>query len=261
MTTTKHAVLHMVGLCTALLATSAYAESLSPNLQLNGYATAGAALLDDDQQGAYLSNIFGRTGIGDTANTSYDSVMGLQLNYQVNEATQLVTQLVAKGREEYDVGADWAYIAYRLNHQFTVRGGRFGLPIYMYSDTLRIGQAYPWARLPVEIYSKLPVENLQGLDLLYSQALGDWQLNAQAILGSSDSEIFKVKNMRGLVLGTNYDDLSLRASRMDVEVDIDLNVNALLRGPLTEAGLPSPALPCPALPSMPPLRPSRRPSI
>lgn len=206
-------VLTRLGLATVLISTSlvASAENITPNLKFNGFATASGAVVDDAQGGEYLKDFFGYKGLTEDPSFGLESLIGLQFDYQVNNKTNVVAQVVAEGRNNYQARAEWAYIAYEINDNLSFRGGRFALPTYMYSDSIHIGQSYPWARLPAEVYAGVPITNFDGVDLLYRQPLGDWSLNTQLLMGGSNTELFRTQNSLGLNVSLSNDSLTLRA--------------------------------------------------
>lgn len=189
----------------------ASAENLTPNLKFNGFATVTAAVVDDPQGGSYLDDIFGYGGIGKDPEFGLESLIGLQFDYRLNEKTNVVAQLVAEGRNYYDVRAEWAYISHEINDNLRVRAGRFALPTFTWSDTIKVGQSYPWARLPVEAYFGVPVTNFDGVDLLYRRPLGNWNFNAQILGGGSSTERFRTRNAHGLNASLSSDSLTVRA--------------------------------------------------
>lgn len=198
----------LAGLCA-----QAAAENITPNLKFNGFATASAGMVSNDQGGGeYLTNVYtDYLGLNEDPNYTLESVIGLQFDYSLNERTNVVAQLVAQGKNYFEVNAEWAYIAYKLNDNFTARAGRFGLPIFMYSDTIYVGESYPWARLPVELYNGIPTTSFTGADLLYRQPLGDnWNLNAQLLTGSSNTPLFYTENALGANVILSNESLSLR---------------------------------------------------
>lgn len=205
------------------------AENISPDLQFNGFATVGAAWTSGGHSGEYLNNGLGRTGISGSPSIDYDSVVGMQFTYKANDKVDLVTQLVAKGRTSEDgsvspwaMTADWAYVAYHLTDEATVRAGRFNFNTYMYSDNQRVGQAWPWARLPAEVYSALPLENYDGVELLYKHAMGDWNLMVQPYAGSHHDNNFTVNRLTGVNANLSNDNLTLHAGTSQSELDYTL---------------------------------------
>lgn len=223
-----------LGLLTAglLLASAAGAENVTPKLQINGFATAGAAILEDDSKGyQYMQNSYGRAGVGERVNTKFDSVIGLQLDYQVNDDTNLVTQLVGRGQNQssadgkstqntFGVNADWAYIRYRLSDSVYARAGRLGFPGFMLSDSMLVGHAHPWVRPPAEVYANTPVPSVQGLDLNHHVDIGSWTLGTQLFGGSSDTSDSRLalENVGSLYFTLEHEDLTLRAGGMSFKL-------------------------------------------
>lgn len=223
----------MAGTAIALLCTPVLAENLTPNLQFNGFATVGAAWVDGNHTGSYLDNGLGRSGIDHDASIDYDSVVGLQFSYKANDKVDLTTQLVAKGRTSGDgstapwaITADWAYLAYHATDDVTIRGGRFGFNTYMYSENLRVGEAYPWARLPTEVYSSLPLENYDGVDALIKYGFGDWTLTIQPFLGTYHDKNIAVNNMHGINFNMANDALSFHAGSSTSSVNFTLDTSS-----------------------------------
>lgn len=219
---------HFLALAAAVLASTASAENLGPNLQLNGFASAALTSISNDFDGAYRPGPGPSHGITENIDGQPESVVGLQLDYRINEETNLVTQLVAEGQWDYDLRAEWAYIRYALTDDLALRGGRIAFPPFLYSDSRLVGYAYPWARLPSEIYDHLDITSLDGLDLLYRQPLGDWTLSGQLVLGTTESSGLKVNNARGANLSLGNDALTARISYIEGDVT----------GDATPAGLP-----------------------
>lgn len=211
-----------------LLSGTALADNLTPSLQLNGFATAGFTTVTDDFGGRYLGNaLMPGSGMDDDGSFDLDNVLGIQLSYQVDERIDLVGQLISTGKESYDTRAEWAYLAYRVNDNLRLRAGRFALPLYMYSENIHVGQAYPWARLPVELYAGVPFSNSDGVDVLYRVALGDWDLNAQAYQGQlfADNQAYSttVKNLHGANVTLGKDSLSLRLGYNEAKTSVVFN--------------------------------------
>lgn len=225
-------ILMRLGLATALagLPLAVQAESLSPNLKFNGFATASTAWLEDAQGGEYLQDFFGHPGLTEDPDFGLESVLGLQFDYRINDKTNVVAQLLSQGRGGYATQAEWAYIGHELNDSLRLRAGRFALPLFLYSETAYVGQSYPWARLPVETYAGVPLTNFDGVDLLHRLPLGDWNLNTQVFTGSASPVLeFDGASTKGGLrkgVGLNFslanDSLTLRAGYMEGKVSITL---------------------------------------
>lgn len=221
-------VLSRLGLAAMLagISSAALAENITPNLKFNGFATASASMLTDDQGGEYLQDINGHPGLTEDPSFGLESLIGLQFDYQVNDQINVVTQLVAQGRNNYKAEAEWAYIGYQIDDNWRVRAGRFALPTFMYSETIHVGQSYPWVRLPSEPYFGVPVTNFDGADLLYRHALGSWNLNAQLLMGGSNADRFRTENARGLNFSLSNENLTIRAGIIDSELTFPVECSA-----------------------------------
>lgn len=211
----------------AAAGSTALAEGIdSSKLKINGFATAGASFATKDFNGIYLGSAFEPTaGVDQDGSYNNDNVLGIQLSYALDDSFDLVGQLVATGRSDYQTAADWAYIAYRYNDRLRLRAGRFAAPYFMYSESLKVGQAYPWARTPSELYAGIPVSSTDGFDALYRQPLGDWNLDFQLTLGGSAEEYAKVKNTHGLNISLSNGSLTLRAGYSASNIDLNLGKN------------------------------------
>lgn len=212
-----------------VLSSAGFARNVTPELKINGFATAGLAWLDENSGGwgtdaagnpqyyrgaSYMQNSYGRVGINEEINTKFDSVMGLQFDYQVNEQTNMVVQLVAKGQNQdsFKPQADWAYIRYAIDENWIARAGRLGFPGFMISDSMMVGHSYTWARPPAEVYANTPVPSVQGADLTWRHGLGDWMFDAQFFGGSADTSDSRltVGNIASLYLSLSHENLTIR---------------------------------------------------
>lgn len=217
-------VLTRYGLALLLMGTSltTFAENLTPNLKFNGFATATGGVVDDPMGGNYLPHSINNTrsygGYTKDPDFGLESLIGLQLDYRINDKTNVMTQIVAEGNNTYNAKAEWAYIAYQMTDGLRARGGHMALPTFMYSDTIKVGQSYPWVRLPSEAYFGVPVTSFDGIDLTYRQGVGDWNLNVNLLTGGSTTESFKTKNSVGLNASIGNDSLTLRAGVIKTEL-------------------------------------------
>ncbi|MDF3029687.1 MAG: rane protein [Moraxellaceae bacterium] len=218
--------------CSPLLA-----EELSTNLHVNGFGTAGFTSVTEDFGGEYLGNpLLGVEGIDEDGSFSFDNVLGLQVRYQADERLDLVGQLVSVGREDYDTRAEWAYAAYRVNDNLRLRAGRFAMPLYLYSENIHVGQAYPWARLPVEVYATGAFSNVDGVDALYRMPMGDWGLDLQALVGRQDVNELAfsatANNLYSVNATLGNDAFRVRASYSEAEADFTFSPFLLLPAPI-----------------------------
>jgi predicted porin len=191
----------------ALLALAAAAaaqaqEATFPQVTFGGYGTLGLVGTDNDHAD-YFVDEFRPTGPGHTRRWSADpdSRLGLQLSTQFTSQLSAVLQVLSQQdyRNSYRPEVEWANVKYQATPDFSVRGGRIVLPVFMVTDTRLVGYANPWVRTPVEVYSLVPVTHNDGVDATWRLPVGE-AINAfQLTLGRSDS---KFPNASGFNAGT-----------------------------------------------------------
>jgi len=163
----------------------------APSWKLSGYGTVGAVHSDNDQAD-YLVDAFRPNGPGFTRSwsTDVDTRLGLQLTGQITPVLSMVVQVLAQQNAEnsYRPGVEWANLRFQPTPEFSVRGGRVVLPVFMVTDTRRVGYANPWVRPPVEMYAMVPVTHSDGVDASYRMRFGDLTNTLQALGGRSSSE-------------------------------------------------------------------------
>jgi len=186
---------------------------------VNGFVTLGGGLVLDNGE-AYF-------GLDDSFNLEVDSKIGLQVDLELTEKFSATVQGVVRGSEGWEPEVAWAYLSYELTKNWKVRAGRLRGPFYMISDYLEVGYAYPWVRPPEEAYDRLPINEFDGVDVIYSTSIGQWDLQAQSYYAKTDTTIdFAGENADtkidhvGLVLSGSNDWLTLRASYHHGDTDI-----------------------------------------
>ncbi|RMF14903.1 MAG: porin [Gammaproteobacteria bacterium] len=190
----------------ALMASNAALADIS----FNGFATIAGGLTSSDKE-TYA-------GYDKDLTFEPDTLVGLQANADLDDGFGATLQLLARGSEDYNTEAEWAYVSYDVSPAVRVNAGRQRIPFYMYSDFLDVGYAYSWVRPPEGFYSS-PVTSFDGLSLLYSRYIQDVEFGLQAVAGSfSDSEIrgttgtyaAELKNYAGLVLSGTWEAFTVR---------------------------------------------------
>ena len=167
----------------------------------------------------------GRFIYDDKLSFDQDTRAGLQLDFTIDEKTSATLQLVSKGSvDNFDPDLSWAYLSYNIMPDLKVRAGRFRLPIYLASDYLDVGIAYPWVRPPTEVYSTINMNNLTGIDVLYSKQIGNWVWSTQPFMGASEFErgdfTSTFRDLYGINSAISTDELTLRIAIMEYEFSI-----------------------------------------
>ena len=169
---------------------AAGAEELAPPLfSFSGYGTLGVVHSSDDKSD-YLVDAFKPTGPGFTRSWSpdVDSRIGAQVTANFTPRLSAVVQVISQQRSDnsYAPSVEWANVKYEVTPDLSVRAGRVVLPVFMVTDSRKIGYANPWVRPPVEVYGLVPVTNSDGVDASYRVSVGESIQTIQLTMGRSD---------------------------------------------------------------------------
>ena len=140
-----------------------------------------------------------------------DSILGLQTSFIVSDKTDVTAQFVARGADDWNLETDWAFMRYQPSEKLSLRGGRLRLPLYLFSESLEVGFSYPWVRPPVEVY-QVPISTYEGMDVTYSQPVGDWVHKTQFFIGSDKGDNFETNTFFGGNITSLYDAWTFRLS-------------------------------------------------
>jgi len=182
---------------------AAHADDDGPKLKLSGYGTIGVAH-SDNRDADYLVDSFKPNGPGATRewNADTDSRLGLQASAELSPRVSAVLQVISQQRFDgsYRPTIEWANVKYTPLPDLNLRAGRIVLPVFMVTDSRRVGYANPWVRPPVEMYSMVPVTSSDGIDASYRMTLSPTTANTlEVTAGRSDA---KFPPSQGLGTGT-----------------------------------------------------------
>ncbi|MEO8135314.1 MAG: porin [Betaproteobacteria bacterium] len=177
-------------LAIALSAGGARADDAGiPGFALSGFGTVGAVHSSLDTAD-FTGNSLKPNGAGFTHQWSadVDSLLAVQATANLTPRLSVVLQVISEQNPDktYRPHAEWANIKYQFTPDFHVRVGRIGLPIFMISDSRKIGYSNPWVRPPLEVYNLVPVTNSDGIDASYRIPIGAATNTFQATAGRSD---------------------------------------------------------------------------
>jgi len=175
--------MNKVILYSALLGTSVMSYQARA-VELDGYLTAGLAVHNQSQTDG--SKVVYLDEVKDDVTFLQDSKFGLQVTADVAEDMQAVAQILASAEDDnYSMDIEWAYLDYTASESTNLRVGRIKQPVFLISDYLEVGYAYPWIRPPAEAYSNMPVDSIIGVQLLYQTRIGDMNFGFQPYFGSN----------------------------------------------------------------------------
>jgi hypothetical protein len=209
-------------LAPSLLAMAIASPAMANDLNINGFLSVGATMLDEnkvsvadaDEQGSFKQN----------------TVLGLQVQKQINDTTSATGQLVSRGSEGYSTNAAWAFVTYAANDDIDLRMGRLRIPFFQYSDFLEVGYAYNWVRPPSDVYDgRVPFSSLDGIDFTQRFSSGSIDGSVQVYYGRFEGPIFingstneaDFRNFTGLALSANMGNFGTRLSYHQAEIIMD----------------------------------------
>ncbi|HUP97301.1 MAG TPA: porin [Usitatibacter sp.] len=192
----------LVGLAALGAASAAGQQPQAPSVSFSTYGTLGIVRSDEDRAD-YLVDAFQSNGPGRTrqSSTAPDTRLGLQMSALITPRVTAVVQVLSQQnyRSSYRPVVEWANVKYQVTPDLSVRAGRVVLPVFMVTDTRRVGYANPWVRPPAELYSMVPVTTNDGVDASYRHAWGSITNTVQVTAGRSDSDF---PNSAGFEAGT-----------------------------------------------------------
>lgn len=194
-------------LSTAILLATSFAstsQALAADLNVNGFGSVrGGQMLDVDGVNPLLPNLYN----DDKFTFEDETLFGLQVSSDLGEGLSATVQFTAQGKNDFEVEARWAYLAYEINNNHTVKVGRMANPIFFQSEYEIVGYAHNFARLPKSVYWGFDFSTIEGVSFDSNYLLGDYFLTTKAIYGNWDGTILtnntKVESEFNTILGFN----------------------------------------------------------
>ncbi|USD62419.1 porin [Vibrio sp. SCSIO 43140] len=200
------------------LACSANAASLD-DLRISGFGSVGIGKSNNDAGYAEYTS--------ERIDTKQDTIAGIQFDFDINDKAKFTTQLVANGRYNFEPSIEVAYLSYQFDG-FTARAGKMRTPLFMYSDYLDVGYAYPMIRPSQEVYEHIIINSYTGADLLIPFSIGETTLQIQPFAGVSQVEErdstwgeVDLNNTFGLTAHWYVDDFTFRGSYVQAKTSYD----------------------------------------
>lgn len=186
---------HLLGLAVCLASLPALAVEQG-EYQFNGFGTLGVTHMGGESDLDY--GMQGQTNDGWRGDQL--SKLAVQLRYGITDTLSVTGQLGTKPvQDSWEAGPGNLYLAWEASDNLTLRGGRLGTPIYMYSETLNVGFSYPWLRLPEEVYSLVQLTSHDGGDVLYNRSTDIGTLSFQVAGGQAiDREQYALDEMHDI---------------------------------------------------------------
>ena len=203
--------------------------SLSAGKVLSGNENNPLAVYGDSDCPCFISD-FANAGFyeDDGVDFSPDTTVGFQFRVSFNDMFSVMTQVVANGANDYDVDLNFLYLRTNITPDLTVDIGRKRIPLFFYSDFYDVGYAYPWLRVPGEVYG-WPLTSYNGISANYAGELGAVSYDLGLFYGDEEddenesySDLFyqvpvevEWKQMKGITFEATYDWLTSRVVYME----------------------------------------------
>jgi len=218
----KHIIVSALALPFAL--SCAYAQDTSA-LRISGFGTGALTFTDNDQ--AEFARPNQTRGVKKNVGTGVDSNLGLQADYRVNDWLSLTGQgLVRKdGTDDFGAELAWAFAKFKVSDDLSVRVGRMGLPVFMISDYRNVGYANTFLRPPSEVYSQVPINSVDGVDVTWAHTFAETNFTAQLAIGRTKSPVtggadVEAKDLRALSISAEHGPFTLRFGRTEAKVSV-----------------------------------------
>lgn len=209
-----------------LLASSLMVAILSSHAQatdinFSGYGSIrGGMLINDD----ITPEIY---GYDDKIDFKNESLFALQTKATLNDKWNATLVLQARGENDFDVEARWAYLSYQYSPDTSISFGRFALPYFRNSDTQDIGYSHNYSRLPKAIYIGEEFDVIEGVRIIHSTLVGDGDITFKGSFGSFSGETsgrgFDLDNMLQASVEYTYDWFSIFAGALITDSTLDMN--------------------------------------
>jgi hypothetical protein len=165
-------------------------EDFAPSMfSFSGFGTLGVVHSSEDRAD-FTSSPLQLKGAGYSRdwNPAVDSKIGAQVTATLTPQLSATVQVISE--QNYDgtfkPHVEWANIKYQFTADASVRLGRILTPVFLVSDTLKVGYSNPWVRPPVEFYDLVSVSNNDGVDASYRMHLGGLVNTVVATYGRTD---------------------------------------------------------------------------
>ncbi|WP_034412253.1 hypothetical protein [Derxia gummosa] len=149
------------------------------DLAWSGFGTLGYAISNRD----YTYQRF----IDDRGTLSRDSLLGAQLDARFSPQWSITAQATYAAAPEsdshHDLRLTWGFLAWRPSNDWLLRAGRLRVPLYLYSQTMDVGETHDMARLPTEMYSISPANDFDGLSVTRNWPTEHGELSLEAYHG------------------------------------------------------------------------------
>ena len=171
-----------------LTVNSAYAEK--ENVKISGFGTIATATSDSNRYQFRADRSQAELAKKDGFAFKPLSLIGVQLDYSISDDLDFVGQFVYREQDEQNLDSitQMAFLRYDISPSWQVRAGRLAADIFHFSDTRDVSIAYPWVKVPTEVYGIVPARSFDGGDINYTKPYDSFNLMIKGFWGSGESD-------------------------------------------------------------------------
>ena len=222
-----------------LVVATAHAQDSAgfPSVKVSGFGTGALTYADTDK--AEFARPNQAEGSSKDFRTGIDSNLGLQADMPINSWLSLTAQGLVRKDAEANYGAElsWAFAKARISDELSIRVGRVGMPVFMISDYRNVGYANTMLRPPAEVYSQVPFNSIDGIDVTWQHAFGDTSVTSQLAYGKVKTPISgnihaQGKGLAAVNVSAEHGPFTFRAGHATGKITIDdsVSLNTLVSG-------------------------------
>ena len=168
-----------------------FANDDTSSVKVSGFGTLGF-VYNPSGQFDYLRDLQQENGAGATRKFDFgvDSLFGLQLSAKPTENLDTTIQIVGRRAQEgFRPQLTWAFASYTPSENWTFRGGRLGVDMYLQTDSRNVAFSYPWVRPPVDFFGSIIFSSMDGADFVYRHPLGSSQFKLKFSSGLTNEQV------------------------------------------------------------------------
>jgi opacity protein-like surface antigen len=189
--------------------------------RVNGFATLGVT--QSDEEIGYNGYGVDNTGpINNETNFRRYTKAGVQMTFNIDRETSVVTQMVSRGSTDFETKMEWAYFKHNFTPELSGKLGKIRGPYFMLSEYLDVGYAVPWTSMPSETYEVMSIfANLEGADLTWETSFSDLIAQTQFVYGRIEGETYDGDDVISLGFTLSGDTWSVRVGHSQASIVTD----------------------------------------
>lgn len=181
-------------------------RGLPPVWSVSGFGTLGVAYHDEDDT-LFRRSVDQRGGVrSGHLETRGDSLLGLQLNGQIDANWSVMGQVVSRQDidRKWTPQLTWGFVKYAPNDWSEFRAGRMAVDIYLDGDSRHVGYSYTTVRPYADVYGRLTYESFDGVDAVFQRIVGDNLLRFKLFGGRTRGSVFLNGEEHPVPLGRTF---------------------------------------------------------